>query len=194
MIRRDFLKASSAAALAAGLAARPLHAYVPGHNFDKYDFGSGPPVADRLYQGPFPTDLFPSWNVMMATTSSPDPVPNYGMGLVTYICDETGPPRHAGQNPEKLIEDLIRLPLGSALYLRVNWKDVQQKSGRLDLCVNVWDAGGRSMSGSNDPTTRRKVFARIAAHEALFMRGVSRCNRWVSISLPPAATTTRLSF
>jgi hypothetical protein len=105
---------------------------------------------------------------MMATTSSPDPVPNYGMGLVTYICDETGPPRHAGQSPEKLIEDLIRLPLGSALYLRVNWKDVQQKSGRLDLCVNVWDAGGHSMSGSNDPTTRRKVFAWIAAHESTF--------------------------
>jgi hypothetical protein len=134
MIRRDFLKATGTAALAAGLAAQPLHAYVPGHNFEKYDFGSGPLVADRLYQGPFPTDLFPSWNVLMATTPSPDPVPNYGMGLVTYICDEMGPPRNAGQSQEKLIEDLVRLPLGSALYLRVNWKDVQQKSGRLDLC------------------------------------------------------------
>jgi hypothetical protein len=124
MIRRDFLRATGTAALAAGLAAQPLHAYVPGHNFERYDFGSGPLVVDRLYQGPFPTDLFPSWNVMMATTPSPDPVPNYGMGLVTYICDEIGPPRNAGQNQEKLIEDLVRLPLGSALYPRVKMRPV----------------------------------------------------------------------
>ena len=134
MRRRDFLRAGGTVALASGFATQQMYAYVPGHNFEKYDFGSGPLAADRLYQGPFPTDLFPSWNVVMATTPSLDPVPNYGMGLVTYICDEKGPPHNAGQNPEKLIEDLVRLPLGSALYLRVNWKDVQQKSGRLDLC------------------------------------------------------------
>jgi hypothetical protein len=139
MRRRDFLRAGSAAAFAAGLAAKPLHAYVPGHNFDKYDFGSGPPVPDRLYQGPFPTDLFPSWNVVMATTPSTEPILNYGMGLVTYICDEVGPPRVSGRSPEQSIEDLVRLPIGSKLYLRVNWKDVQQKPGRLDLCPH-WQA------------------------------------------------------
>jgi hypothetical protein len=139
MRRRDFLRASGAAALATGLNAPSLHAYVPGHNFDKYDFGSGPLVSDRLYQGPFPTDLFPSWNVVMATTPSTDPVPNYGMGLVTYICDEVGPPQKTGQSLEKSIEDLVRLPLGTKLYLRVNWKDVQQKPGRLDLCAH-WKA------------------------------------------------------
>ena len=134
MRRRDFLRAGGTVALASGFATQQMHAYVPGHNFDKYDFGSGPPVSDRLYQGPFPTDLFPSWNVVMATTPSPEPVPNYGMGLVTYVCDEVGPPQVPGQRLEKSIEDLVRLSLGSALYLRVNWKDVQQKSGRLDLC------------------------------------------------------------
>jgi hypothetical protein len=134
MRRRDFLRAGGTAVLAGGLTTPPLHAYVPGHNFDKYDFGSGPAVTDRLYQGPFPTDLFPSWNVVMATTPSAEPVPNYGMGLVTYICDEVGPPQVAGQSLEKSIEDLVKLPLGSKLYLRVNWKDVQQEPGRLDLC------------------------------------------------------------
>jgi hypothetical protein len=139
MRRRDFLRASSAAALATGLAAKPIHAYVPGHNFDKYDFGSGPLVSDHLYQGPFPTDLFPSWNVVMASTPSTEPVPNYGMGLVTYICDEVGPPQKTGQSLERSIEELVRLPLGTKLYLRVNWKDVQQKPGRLDLCPH-WQA------------------------------------------------------
>ncbi|PYX32426.1 MAG: hypothetical protein DMG80_08070 [Acidobacteria bacterium] len=96
MRRRDFLKASGAAALASELGAPTAGAYIPGHNFDKYDFGSGPPVTHRLYQGPFPTDLFPSWNVAMATTPSNDPKPGYGMGLITYICDKVGPPQKAG--------------------------------------------------------------------------------------------------
>ena len=139
MHRRDFLRAGSAAALATGFSARPALAYVPGHNFDKYDFGSGPVVADRLYQGPFPTDLFPSWNVLMATTPSHEPVSAYGMGLITYVCDEVGPPQVPGQTLEKSIEDLVKLSLGSKLYLRVNWRDVQQKPGRLDLCPH-WKA------------------------------------------------------
>lgn len=43
MQRRSFLKTS---VTAGSLAAAP-------HNFDHYNFGSGPPVSDRLYQGPF---------------------------------------------------------------------------------------------------------------------------------------------
>ena len=31
-----------------------LQAWVPSHNWEKYDFGGGPQVKDRLYQGPFP--------------------------------------------------------------------------------------------------------------------------------------------
>ncbi|MGA2611441.1 MAG: twin-arginine translocation signal domain-containing protein, partial [Halobacteriota archaeon] len=59
--RREFLKAG---ALGAGAA------YVPPHNFDKYDFGAGPAIVDRLNQGPFPADLYPSWNVVMGVTPS----------------------------------------------------------------------------------------------------------------------------
>jgi len=134
MRRRDFLKVTAATAAATGLSAVPAGAIVPGHNFDKYDFGPGPSVSDRLYQGPFPTDLFPSWTVVMATTPSGEVIPNYGMGLVTYICDEIGPPSTPGESQEKSIEKLVRLPMGQKLYLRVNWKDLQQKPGRLDLC------------------------------------------------------------
>src|SRR5690349_14391807 len=133
MQRRSFLKAGGAA-LAAGFGARPLLAHIPAHNFDKYDFGAGPAVADRLYQGPFSADDYPSWNVVMALTPSREVVPNYGMGLITYICDEVGPARKDGESLAHSIENLVKLPLGTKLYLRVNWRDVQQRGGKLDLC------------------------------------------------------------
>jgi len=134
MQRRSFLKAGGAITLAAGLGARPLAAHIPTHNFDRYDFGSGPPVRDRLYQGPFSADDYPSWNVVMALTPSREVVPNYGMGLITYVCDEVGPAKKDGESLEQAIENIVKVPLGTKLYIRVNWKDVQQRPGRLDPC------------------------------------------------------------
>ena len=81
MKRRDFMKTGVLGAATA---------YVPPHNFDKYDFGRGPTVRDRLNQGPFPADLYPSWIVVMALTPSDEVVPNYGMGMVNDLCDEVG--------------------------------------------------------------------------------------------------------
>ena len=54
MERRDFIKAGLAAGAAVGLAPS-LRGWVPQHNWYKYDFGPGPTVRDRLYQGPFPS-------------------------------------------------------------------------------------------------------------------------------------------
>ena len=130
MFRREFLKTAGAATLLAS--ARPAPA--AEHNFDRYDFGPGPAVADRLYQGPFPSDRFASWGVVMATTASSQVVPNFGMGLVTYLCDEVGPASRPGEGLEKSLENLVRLSLGTKLYLRVNWKDVQREPGKLELC------------------------------------------------------------
>ena len=130
MRRRDFIQAAGAAALSAS--ARSRAAAV--HNFDGYDFGPGPSVTDRLYQGPFPTEHFAGWQVVMATTASTEVIRGFGMGLVTYLCDEVGPAAKPGERLAKSLEDLARLPLGTKLYLRVNWKDVQRKPGRLDLC------------------------------------------------------------
>ena len=64
MRRRDFIKVGGATALLVGT--RGQAAAV--HNFYGFDFGPGPQVADRLYQGPFPTDRFAGWQVVMATT------------------------------------------------------------------------------------------------------------------------------
>src|SRR5689334_16553899 len=129
MHRRSFLKAGGSLALLAS--ARGYPAAV--HNFDGYDFGPGPKVADRLYQGPFPADRFAGWQVVMATTASRDVIRGFGMGLITYLCDEVGPPATPGESLGKSLENLARFPLGSKLYLRVNWRDVQRRPGRLDL-------------------------------------------------------------
>ncbi len=132
--RRDFLKTTSASVLAACSGVDAARAYVPAHNWDEYDFGSGPSVKNRLNQGPFPEELVPGWEVVMATTPSPEVIPNFGMGLVTYICDEVGPPKKEGESLAQSIENLAKIPLGNKLYMRLNWKDLQERPGRLDLC------------------------------------------------------------
>jgi hypothetical protein len=123
MKRREFMTTGLMGAAAA---------YVPPHNFDKYDFGSGPAIQNRLNQGPFPADVYPSWTVVMALTPAEEMVHNYGMGLVAYLCDEVGLLRPDGVTTEKALEELARFPLGTNLYVRVNWKDVQQRPGRLE--------------------------------------------------------------
>jgi hypothetical protein len=123
MKRREFMTAGVLGAAAA---------YVPPHNFDKYDFGPGPAIPNRLNQGPFSADLYPSWNVVMALTPSDEMVHNYGMGLLTYLSDEVGLLRPAGISTERALEELAQFPLGTNLYIRVNWKDVQQRPGRLE--------------------------------------------------------------
>ena len=128
MRRRDFMKAGALGAAAA---------YVPPHNFDKYDFGHGPVCQDRLNQGPFPADIYPSWTVVMALTPSTQMVHNFGMGLMTYLCDEVGLLRPGGISLESALNDLAQFPLGTNLYIRVNWKDIQSKPGRLDPS-EVW--------------------------------------------------------
>lgn len=89
MRRRGLLKAAGMAT-GATLLARPASAFVPAHNWDRYDWGTAPSVTERLYQGPFPDDVVPSWDVVMAPTPSAEVVPNFGMGLVTYVWDEAG--------------------------------------------------------------------------------------------------------
>ena len=141
MHRRRFLKAGIGAA-GAGLALEagrgvPVQAAVPEHDWAQYPWGAGPEVRDRLYQGPFSNygadATAPGGDVVMATTPSQEIVPNFGMGLVVYVSGDTGPPRIPGQSLEKSIEDLIALPFVQKVYLRPNWREVQQRPGRLDF-------------------------------------------------------------
>src|ERR1700760_2559442 len=137
MQRRDFLKNTVAAAVAAELGLCKAQATVPAHNWGKYDFGSGPQVADRLNQGPFPQyppdAIIPNDDVVMTTTPSEDVVPNYGKGLITYITADSGTAEIKSDNLSKAIEALVEFPLGQQLYLRPTWREVQPRPGRLEL-------------------------------------------------------------
>lgn len=137
MDRRAFLKSATATGVALGLSNAAANATIPEHNWDKYDWGSGPAVSDRLYQGPFPQygpcAIVPESDVWMVTSPSRDIVSNYGMGLVVYASDDTGPLRVPGQTMEQTLEDLIKLPFAQKIYIRPNWRDVQQRPGRLDF-------------------------------------------------------------
>src|SRR5206468_9047556 len=137
MQRRDFIKSTVAVGVGAGLGMGKLQAKVPAHNWGNYDFGSGPTVNDRLNQGPFPQyppdAVIPTDDVVMTTTSSEDPVPNYGKGLVTYITADSGTEEIKSDNIPQAIEDLIRFPLGQQLYIRPTWREVQPRPGRIEL-------------------------------------------------------------
>jgi hypothetical protein len=137
MQRRDFLKSSVALAVAAELGTGKAQAFVPAHNWAKYDFGSGPPVTDRLNQGPFsqypPDAVIPTDEVVMTTTPSEEVVPNYGKGLITYITADMGTDEIKSDNVPQAIEELVRFPLGQQLYIRPTWREVQPRPGRLDM-------------------------------------------------------------
>ena len=136
MNRRDFLHTSGALALTAA-AVNTAQARVRVHNWDKYDFGSGPPVKDRLNQGPFPQyppdASIPNDDVVMTTTPSDQVVPGFGKGLIIYITADMGTAEIKSDNLAQAIEDLARLPLGQKLYLRPTWREIQPRAGRLDF-------------------------------------------------------------
>lgn len=139
MKRRDFFQKSTVASVIATYAlSGEANAFVPAHNWDGYDFGKGPAITDRLNQGPFPSykpeEVIPGGDVIMATTPSKARVSNYGMGMTTYLCDELGPPKTKNESLEKSLEKLVSLSLGDVLYMRVDWRDIQSKPGKLDLC------------------------------------------------------------
>ncbi len=137
MQRRQFLRTGAALAVAAELGAGKALGFVPAHNWEKYDFGSGPAVSDRLNQGPFPQyppdAVIPADDVVMTTTPSDEVVPNYGKGLITYITADMGTDEIKSDNIPKAIEELVRFPLGQQLYIRPTWREVQPRPGRLDF-------------------------------------------------------------
>ncbi len=137
MRRRDWIKTAAAVpALAGGR----LAADVPTHLWSGYDFGCGPRITDRLNQGPFGIEQDEGWFTVAATTPSEKPVPNFGLGLVGYAAEESGPSLAARAGRESLeqhVEKMARLPFVDVLYIRCDWRDVQQRPGRLDLSP-IW--------------------------------------------------------
>jgi hypothetical protein len=137
MDRRSFIKKSEALGLLPFL---PTNFDLWGrriapHNWDGHDFGPPPAITDRLDQGPFSSygadATAPGSDIVMATSPSSAPISNYGMGMVTYLCDEVGPPKAPKGKLYEALEALVKYDLGDKLYLRVDWRDIQRQQGRL---------------------------------------------------------------
>ena len=137
MDRRNFLRTSGAVALLSGLQTKKADAFVPAHLWEKYDFGAGPTVKDRLNQGPFPIyppeQVVPDSEVVMVSTPSNNILNNYGMGLIVYVSGDLGPPVIPGESLEKSIEDLVQMPFVQKIYIRPDWRQIQKSPGKLDL-------------------------------------------------------------
>jgi hypothetical protein len=170
MQRRDFLKSTVAVALAAELGMGKAQGRVAAHNWTNYDFGSGPPVSDRLNQGPFPQyppdALIPTDDVVMTTTPSEEVVPNYGKGLVTYITADSGTTEIKSDNIPRAIEELVQFPLGEQLYIRPTWREVQPRPGRLELPDYVKQVFALAKTNNKRVGFRVQMCAPDYTHEA----------------------------
>lgn len=135
--RRRLLGAGAAGvALAAAGGGKFAAADTPDHLWAGYDFGPGPKPAIRLNQGPFGVEQDDGWRTLAATTQSSAPVRNFGLGLCGYTWEEGGPSlaaRAGKQTLENHVESLASLPFVDVLYVRCDWRDVQQRPGKLDF-------------------------------------------------------------
>ncbi len=134
MHRRRFIQAGAALTMLSDLGAGKAQD-VPSH-WDRYDFGAAPKVRDRLNQGPFGIEQDEGWYTVLVTSPSDKPVKNYGLGLVGYAWEESGPSLAAREGRETLeqhVEKLSSLPFVDVIYIRCDWRDVQTRPGRLNL-------------------------------------------------------------
>jgi hypothetical protein len=95
----------------------------------------------RLNQGPFTIDQDSGWRTITITTRSRGYVPNIGYGLIGYTWEENGPSLKARKGEESLeqhVENLASLPFVDVLYIRCDWRDVQNAPGKLALHP-VWE-------------------------------------------------------
>lgn len=139
---RSFLKTGAGFAVVSAVATREAFGFIPAHNWEKYDFGPGPIVTNRLNQGPFPIyapeEVIPYSEVVMATSPSKKVLKNFGMSLTVYVSGDIGPPNIPGETTKKSIEDLVKLPFVQKNYMRPDWREVQKQAGKLDF-IDYWN-------------------------------------------------------
>ena len=134
--RRTFIKTTGLAT--AFLGATGLHEVkaekVRSEDWSDY-FPNPPKVYNRLDQGMFETVVPENrfGETIMVTSPTDEYVPNPGMGYQVYAYEEKGTPDIPGQTEAESIEKLVKLPFSDVVYMRTDWRIIQQRPGRLDL-------------------------------------------------------------
>lgn len=134
--RRDFLKQSGLAAAFISLPAFSQNSPPEVDPEEWEDFFPKPPrVYNRLDQGMFetinPANRF--GRSKMLTSPTDDFVPNPGMGYQVYTYEESGTPQIQGETEIESIDKLLNLPFCDVVYMRTDWRIIQNKPGRLEL-------------------------------------------------------------
>jgi hypothetical protein len=87
---------------------------IPPHNWDGHDFGPTTTIIDQLEQGPFSScddDVTAGGNdIVMVTSPLKEPISNYRMGVVTYLCDKVDPLKALEGQLYNQLEALVRYP------------------------------------------------------------------------------------
>ena len=94
-----------------------------------------------LYQGPFTVSQDDGWYTVLTTTPKEGYTPNFGMGMIGYTWEEGGPSRlvrDGSRTLEDAVEAMAAKPFVDVLYIRCDWRHVQQEGGKLTLHP-VWD-------------------------------------------------------
>ncbi|MGC9344307.1 MAG: hypothetical protein ACP5E3_16505 [Bacteroidales bacterium] len=134
--RRNFIKVTGMGAAFFGInGIREAYADKVGPEDWKSYFPNPPKVYDRLDQGMFetvvPEDRF--GQTFMLTSTTDKYVPNPGMGYQVYAYEESGTPDIPGISEMEAIESLFHLPFCDVVYMRTDWRMIQQRPGKLDL-------------------------------------------------------------
>ena len=137
MNRRGFLKAGAGTAGAA-VSAAGLKAAVPEHNWEKYDWGAGPEVKDRLYQGPFP-QYPPGRGGSRQRRRHGHHAFDGDRSELRHGSRRLCFRRHRDRREFRARRSKSRSKIWSRspslrkIYIRPNWREVQKQPGRLDF-------------------------------------------------------------
>lgn len=145
MRRRDLLK--GAALFPAAMAA---NADLPEHLWQGFDFGSGPPVRERLNQSPFDIGQDQGWQTILFITPSEKPIRNPGLGLVGYTCVGRGPSLRRGHSPSVLllpagyrgVQLLAQIEIRPGMKKPIAWACAQSRNSDGSITIDLKSENG----------------------------------------------------
>ena len=143
--RRDLLK--GAALFPAAMAA---NADLPEHLWQGFDFGSGPPVRERLNQSPFDIGQDQGWQTILFITPSEKPIRNPGLGLVGYTCVGRGPSLRRGHSPSVLllpagyrgVQLLAQIEIRPGMKKPIAWACAQSRNSDGSITIDLKSENG----------------------------------------------------
>ena len=84
-----------------------------------------------MFETVIPQDRFRQTRMLTSPTDAY--VSNPGMRYQVYAYEESGTPDISCQTEAEAIEKLVNLAFSDAVYMRTDWRIIQQKPGRPDL-------------------------------------------------------------